>query len=87
MTLEIAGLFAENDEGREAVAGLDLKVQAGEIVGIAGVSGNGQSELVEALSGQRPIKLGQVLDPRPGLRARDATISTVSRSSACPRSP
>src|SRR5271170_4427889 len=61
VTLEIAGLFAENDEGREAVAGLDLKVQAGEIVGIAGVSGNGQSELVEALSGQRPIKLGQIL--------------------------
>ncbi len=60
-TLEIAGLFAENDEGRDAVAGFDLKVQAGEIVGIAGVSGNGQSELVEALSGQRPIKLGQIL--------------------------
>jgi len=59
--LEIAGLFVENDEGREAVAGFDLKVAAGEIVGIAGVSGNGQSELVEALSGQRPIKLGQVL--------------------------
>ena len=59
--LEIAGLFAENDEGRDAVTGFDLKVQAGEIVGIAGVSGNGQSELVEALSGQRPIKLGQVL--------------------------
>ena len=60
-SLEIAGLFAENDEGRDAVAGFDLKVKAGEIVGIAGVSGNGQSELVEALSGQRPIKLGQVL--------------------------
>ena len=60
-TLEIAGLFAENDEGRDAVSGFDLKVAAGEIVGIAGVSGNGQSELVEALSGQRPIKLGQVL--------------------------
>jgi general nucleoside transport system ATP-binding protein len=60
-TLEIAGLFAENDEGRDAVNGFDLKVQAGEIVGIAGVSGNGQSELVEALSGQRPIKLGQIL--------------------------
>jgi general nucleoside transport system ATP-binding protein len=60
-TLEIAGLYAMNDEGRDSVAGVDLKVKAGEIVGIAGVSGNGQSELVEALSGQRPIKLGQVL--------------------------
>jgi general nucleoside transport system ATP-binding protein len=59
--LEIAGLFAENDEGRDAVAGFDLKVKTGEIVGVAGVSGNGQSELVQALSGQRPIKLGQVL--------------------------
>jgi ABC-type uncharacterized transport system ATPase subunit len=60
-SLEIAGLFVENDEGRDAVAGFDLKVKSGEIVGIAGVSGNGQSELVEALSGQRPIKMGQVL--------------------------
>jgi len=59
--LEIAGLTVENDEGREAVSGLNLKVAAGEIVGVAGVSGNGQSQLVEALSGQRPIKLGQVL--------------------------
>ena len=59
--LEIAGLFVENDEGRDAVDGFDLKIAAGEIVGIAGVSGNGQSELVEALSGQRPIRLGQVL--------------------------
>ncbi len=41
--------------------GFDLTVSAGEIVGIAGVSGNGQSQLVEALTGQRPIKAGQVL--------------------------
>ncbi len=61
VTLEVAGLIAANDEGRDAVNGFDIKVKAGEIVGIAGVSGNGQSELVEALSGQRPIKLGQVL--------------------------
>jgi simple sugar transport system ATP-binding protein len=59
--LEIAGLVVQNDEGRDAVDGFDLQVRAGEIVGIAGVSGNGQSQLVEALSGQRPIKLGQVL--------------------------
>ncbi len=61
VALEIAGLFAENDEGRDAVNGFDIKVKAGEIVGVAGVSGNGQSELVQALTGQRPIKLGQVL--------------------------
>ena len=42
-TLEIAGLFAENDEGRDAVNGFDIKVRPGEIVGIAGVSGNGQT--------------------------------------------
>jgi simple sugar transport system ATP-binding protein len=59
--LEVAGLFVQNDEGRDAVAGFDLKVKAGEIIGVAGVSGNGQSELVQALSGQRPIRLGQVL--------------------------
>ena len=61
VALEIAGLFAENDEGRDAVSGFDIKVKAGEIVGVAGVSGNGQSELVQALTGQRSIKLGQVL--------------------------
>ena len=61
VTLEVAGLFAENDEGRSAVNGFDIRVKAGEIVGVAGGSGNGQSELVEALCGQRPIRLGQVL--------------------------
>ena len=59
--LEIAGLSTQNDAGRDAVDGFNLKIKSGEIVGIAGVSGNGQSELVEALSGQRPIRLGQVL--------------------------
>jgi simple sugar transport system ATP-binding protein len=60
-TLEIAGLTVEGDEGREKVVDFNLKIKGGEIVGIAGVSGNGQSELVEALSGQRPMKRGQVL--------------------------
>ena len=60
-TLEIAGLTVSGDEGREKVIDFNLKIKGGEIVGIAGVSGNGQSELVEALSGQRPIARGQVL--------------------------
>ena len=48
---------------------VNLKVHAGEIVGIAGVSGNGQSELVEVLSGQREPTSGAHLRPRQAVRA------------------
>jgi ABC-type uncharacterized transport system ATPase subunit len=58
--LEIAGVFADADDGRAAIEAINLKVHAGEIVGIAGVSGNGQSALVEVLSGQRPMRMGQL---------------------------
>ncbi|MAS04340.1 MAG: ABC transporter ATP-binding protein [Ahrensia sp.] len=58
--LELAGIVVKDEEGMAAVDGLNLKIGGGEIVGIAGVSGNGQSELVEALSGQRPIDNGGV---------------------------
>jgi len=58
--LELAGLFAEDNEGLPAIKAVNLKVKAGEIVGIAGVSGNGQSALVEALSGQRPLSDGAI---------------------------
>ena len=59
--LAVRDLVVRGDRGNESVREVSLDVRAGEIVGIAGVSGNGQSQLVEALSGQRPIKLGQVL--------------------------
>lgn len=58
--LELAGLYADDDGGRPAIHAIDLKVKSGEIVGIAGVSGNGQSALVEVLSGQRPLKDGRI---------------------------
>ena len=51
--LALRGLVVDGDRGETAVAGIDLDVHAGEIVGIAGVSGNGQRELMEALAGQR----------------------------------
>ncbi|WP_218578702.1 ABC transporter ATP-binding protein [Vineibacter terrae] len=51
--LEIDDLRATDDSGQEAVDSLSLTVHAGEIVGIAGVSGNGQRELIEVLGGQR----------------------------------
>jgi ABC-type uncharacterized transport system ATPase subunit len=53
-------LVVGNDKGTLAVDDLDLSVRPGEIVGIAGVSGNGQRELVEALSGQRRIESGGI---------------------------
>lgn len=58
--LRIEGLQVLGDRGDLAVRGLDLSVQGGEIVGVAGVSGNGQRELMEALCGQRPRAGGQV---------------------------
>jgi ABC-type uncharacterized transport system ATPase subunit len=54
-------LAVRNDKGTLAVDNFQLSVRSGEIVGIAGVSGNGQRELVEALSGQREIESGSVV--------------------------
>lgn len=59
--LELKDLRANKDNGLEAVHGVNLVVHSGEIVGIAGVSGNGQRELVEVLAGQRPATDGQVM--------------------------
>jgi len=58
--LALRGLTVDGDRGETAVAGLDLDVHAGEIVGVAGVSGNGQRELMEALAGQRRRAGGSV---------------------------
>ncbi len=59
--LEIEKVAALDDIGLPALTDLNLKVHAGEIVGIAGVSGNGQSKLVEVLAGQRRLAGGRVL--------------------------
>jgi len=58
--LEVRGLSVMGDRGTLAVQALSLQVRPGEILGIAGVSGNGQRELVEALVGQRPRGAGEV---------------------------
>ena len=60
VALQVDGLSALSDRGTFAVQGLSLSVRQGEILGIAGVSGNGQRELVEALVGQRPRAAGSV---------------------------
>jgi general nucleoside transport system ATP-binding protein len=60
VTLDVAGLRAQGDRGLPALAGVDLQVRAGEILGIAGVAGNGQRELAEVITGLRPATGGQV---------------------------
>ena len=59
--LTIRGLEVLGDRGTPAVTGFDLEVRSGEVVGIAGVSGNGQRELAEALAGLRPVASGTVV--------------------------
>lgn len=58
--LAMRGLHVADDAGMDAVSDLALEVRAGEIVGVAGVSGNGQREMVEAIVGQRPVVGGEV---------------------------
>lgn len=58
--LEIKDLWVTGDKGLPAVRGVNLQIRSGEILGIAGVSGNGQRELAESVAGLRRPKQGQV---------------------------
>jgi len=60
VVLDVRDVHAENDKGLPALRGLSLDVKAGEIVGVAGVAGNGQSELSQVITGLRKCKQGEV---------------------------
>ncbi|GCF15825.1 heme ABC transporter ATP-binding protein [Haloarcula mannanilytica] len=70
--LEVTDLHVSGDRGLKQVRGVDFAVREGEILGIAGVQGNGQTELVEALTGLRPVESGTV-------RFDDEDITGTSR--------
>lgn len=59
-TLEIRDFTVKNDKGLTSINNVSLTLGGGEIVGIAGVSGNGQTELVESLAGQRAQEAGEI---------------------------
>ena len=61
VVLELQGVSADNDKRLPAMRGIDLKVRSGEIVGVAGVAGNGQSELGEVITGLRTCTGGRIL--------------------------
>ncbi|GAA4207131.1 ABC transporter ATP-binding protein [Actinocatenispora rupis] len=58
--LDVAGLAVVDDRGQRVVDDIDLEVRHGEILGVAGVEGNGQTELIEAIMGLRPAIGGTV---------------------------
>lgn len=59
--LELKNVCAKGDQGLPALTNVSFKVHGGEIVGIAGVDGNGQKELAEVIHGLRPVAGGQIL--------------------------
>jgi general nucleoside transport system ATP-binding protein len=75
--LQVSGLQVEDESGREKVRGVSFEIRAGEILGVAGVAGNGQSELAEALLHLRKIKSGHVF-----VNGADLTNRTVAEHRA-----
>ena len=59
--LEAVNLWVKDDRGLDAVRGVSLDLYEGEILGIAGVQGNGQKELIEAIAGIRPVIKGRII--------------------------
>ncbi|HET7567194.1 MAG TPA: ABC transporter ATP-binding protein [Gaiellaceae bacterium] len=73
--LQVEDLVVHDERGLEAVRGVSFEVRAGEIVGIAGVDGNGQSELIDAITGLRRASSGRVL-----VEGRDITHATAKHA-------
>ncbi len=71
--LALRDVVAHNDQDLPALEGISLDVKAGEIVGVAGVSGNGQRELAEVIAGLRDVKSGAV-----ALGGKDVTHASVA---------
>ena len=91
IVLEVRGLVVKDDRGQRAVDGLDLDVKAGEIVVIAGVQGNGQTELVDAITGLRHPVSGTIridgapvrAEPRPIFEAGVAHVPEDRLEDGC----
>ncbi len=82
--LDVKDVHAENDKGLPALRGLSLEVRAGEIVGVAGVAGNGQSELSQVIAGLRKCLKGEVILNGEKISNRDTRFGIRSWHGICP---
>jgi simple sugar transport system ATP-binding protein len=73
--LSVEDVYAENDKGLPALRGVSLNVRSGEIVGLAGVAGNGQSELSEVIAGLRHAARGKII-----VQGEDITNQPISKT-------
>ena len=69
--IRVEQLHVADNRGLPAVDGLSLSVRAGEVLGIAAIEGNGQSELLEAITGMRPIESGDISICGQSIRGKD----------------
>ncbi len=73
--LSVEDVYAENDKGLPSLRGVSLNVRSGEIVGLAGVAGNGQSELSEVIAGLRQAGRGKII-----VQGEDITNQSISKT-------
>ena len=74
VVLELHGVSADNDKGRPALLNIELELRSGEILGLAGVAGNGQTELGEVITGLRRCTSGKILVNGKDVANRSARI-------------
>ena len=87
VVLEARNLEVRDDRGVVRVHDVSFALREGEILGVAGVAGNGQSELLEALAGMRPISVGEIRIDGRALTRMSAILQrcATSASGTCPR--
>jgi simple sugar transport system ATP-binding protein len=71
IVLQLDGVWADGDRGAPAISDVDLRLRRGEIVGVAGVAGNGQRELTETIAGMRRATAGRIVVGETALRGGD----------------
>src|SRR5258708_175983 len=85
--IEVRGVSANNDRGRIALDNMNLTIFPGEILGIAGVSGNGQKELGEVIQRLRPVKSGSVIFDKQDITAWSVAKVKQAGISCIPEDP